>query len=222
MSEQSLAGKVAVVTGASKGIGRAIAVAMAREGADLVVTARSTDRLEELAGEAASLGRSCLVVTADMTQEAEVRQIAERALAEYGKVDVLVNNAATIYPKTNLVDFDFADWRSIIEVNFIGVAALCQAVLPAMIERGADTIINFTACLAGEVTPLGIDVNCINPGGVETEGFRGLFGARSPGAWEPMPAQAIADVALFLASDRSVALKGTSIDAFGSSSPIFR
>ncbi len=247
MSEQALAGKVAVVTGASKGIGRAIALAMAGEGADLVVSARSTDLLEELAREVAFLERSCQVVTADMTNEAEVRRIAAQALSAYGRVDVLVNNAAAIYPRTSLVDFDFADWRMVIEVNLISVAALCHAVLPAMIERSAGkiinissiggkhptggqtaykaskaAIINFTACLAAEVKRHGIDVNCINPGGVETEGFRGLFGGKAPGDWQPMPAEAIADVALFLASDSSRALTGTSIDAFGSSNPIFR
>jgi 3-oxoacyl-[acyl-carrier protein] reductase len=247
MPEQILSEKVALVTGASRGIGRAIALAMAREGADLVVTARSAEPLEALAGEVAELGRSCAVVTADMAEEAEVRGIVERALSEYGRVDLLVNNAAVLYPKTNLADFDFADWRMVIEVNLIAAAALSQAVLPAMIAQSSGKIINIssvggkhpnggqtpykaskaalihlTACLAAEVKQFGIDVNCVCPGGVETEGFRQVFGDKNPGAWEPMPSQAIADVVIFLASDQSAALTGTSIDAFGSSNPIFR
>ncbi|MBS1877931.1 MAG: SDR family oxidoreductase [Actinobacteria bacterium] len=247
MSKGELAGKVAVVTGASRGIGRAIAMAMAREGADLVATARSTERLQELAGEVTALDRSCLVVTADMTVEEEVRGIAAQAVAEFGRVDVLVNNAGMIYPKTNLVDFDFGVWREVMEVNLLSVVALCHAVLPVMISQSAGkiinlssiggkhpnagqtpykaskaAIINFTGCLAAEVKQHGIDVTCICPGGVDTDGFRELFGARGSGKFDPMSARVIAELALFLASDASGALTGTSIDAFGLSSPIFR
>jgi NAD(P)-dependent dehydrogenase (short-subunit alcohol dehydrogenase family) len=83
-------------------------------------------------------------------------------------------------------------------------------------------VINLTACLAAEVKKFGVDVNCICPGGVDTDGFRTLFGAPEETGRTPMSLQAIADVALFLASDKSAALTGTAIDAFGLSSPIFR
>jgi 3-oxoacyl-[acyl-carrier protein] reductase len=242
-----LEGKTAVVTGASRGIGREIAFSLAAEGADLVITGRSLAALDEVAGEIGAQDRSCHVVVADMAVEAESRRIADRALAHYGKIDILVNNAAVIYPRTDLVDFEFDEWRRIMEVNLISVAALCQAVLPAMIAQESGKVINIssiggkhpsagqsaykaskaavislTACLAAEVKRFGIDVNCICPGGVDTDGFRGLYGGQTPTGATPMSARAIADVAVFLASPKSAALTGTSIDAFGLSNPIFR
>lgn len=246
MSGHDLSGKRVVVTGASRGIGRSIAVAMAREGCDVAVTGRSTELLEEVAREIEDLGRSSLVLTADMTADDEVRGIARRTLEVFGRVDVLVNNAATIYPRTNLVDFDFDDWRAVMDVNLVSVALLTQAVLPSMIQHRTGKIINIssiggkypsagqtaykasksalislTGCVAAEVKQHGIDVNCICPGGVDTDGFRTLFGDAAA-RHNPMSSDAIADIALFLASDRSRALTGTSIDAFGLSSPIFR
>jgi NAD(P)-dependent dehydrogenase (short-subunit alcohol dehydrogenase family) len=246
LSGHDLSGKRVVVTGASRGIGRSIAVAMAREGCDVAITGRSTALLEEVAREIEDLGRSSLALTADMTVDDEVRGIARKTLDAFGRVDVLVNNAATIYPRTNLVDFDFDDWRAVMDVNVVSVALLTQAVLPSMIQRRAGKIINIssiggkypsagqtpyktskaalislTGCVAAEVKQHGIDVNCICPGGVDTDGFRALFGDAAS-RLNPMSSDAIADVALFLASDRSRALTGTSIDAFGLSSPIFR
>jgi 3-oxoacyl-[acyl-carrier protein] reductase len=242
-----LAGKTAIVTGASRGIGRAIALALAGEGADIVATARSTEALEKLAIEVAERGRSCTVVTADMADEPQVRRIAAVAAERHETIDILVNNAAVIYPKTNLVDFDFADWRMILEVNLVAVAALSQAVLPTMIANGSGKIINIssigaknptagqssykpakaallslTSCLAAEVKQHGIDVNCILPGGVDTDGFRSLYGAKDLSGHAPMPVEAIADIVVFLASERSQAITGTSVDAFGLSNPIFR
>lgn len=236
--------KVAVVTGASRGIGRSIALALAKTGADVVVSGRDAPALETLAAEIRSLGRSSLVVVADMESETEARGIAEHAVAEFGRIDILVNNAAMIYPLTNLVDFDFSDWRRIIEVNLIAVAALTQEVLPTMIEQACGKIINIssiggkvptksqtaykaskaalislTACLAAEVKPHGIDVMCVCPGGVETDGFHTLFG---PDRAAPIAPDSIADVVMFLVSARGEVLSGTTVDAFGLSNPIFR
>jgi NAD(P)-dependent dehydrogenase (short-subunit alcohol dehydrogenase family) len=244
---QPFEGKVAVVTGASRGIGRVIALSLAREGADLVITGRALAALEEVAAEVHALGQACRVIEADMTDEAQVRGIAEQALGWHERIDLLVNNAATIQPRINLIDFDFAEWRRILEVNLISVVALSQAVLPTMIAASGGKIINissiggkhpsqgqtaykaskagvinFTACLAAEVKEFGIDVNCVCPGGTDTDGFRTLFGAPEKTGMAPMDAQAIADVVMFLASGASRALTGAAIDAFGRSSPIFR
>ena len=246
MTDPDLTDKRAIVTGAGRGIGRAIALALGRAGCDVVVTGRSTEKLAEVAGELERWGRASLVVTADMTSDADVRAIATQTLDAFGCVDILVHNAATILPKTDLVDFDFAQWRAVIDVNLTSVALLTQAVLPSMIERQTGKIItissiggkypsagqtpykaskaaliNLTGCIAAEVKQHGIDVNCICPGGVDTEGFRALFGPAAEGL-NPMSPEAIADVVLFLASDKSRAVSGTSIDAFGLSSPIFR
>jgi NAD(P)-dependent dehydrogenase (short-subunit alcohol dehydrogenase family) len=244
LSSHELDGKVAVVTGASRGIGRSIAVAMAREGADVVVSARAADALASLEEDIVALGRSCSVVVADLEVEDQARGIAQQALARHGRIDILVNNAGMIYPLTNLVDFDFADWRRVLEVNLVAVAALTQEVLPSMIAQSSGKIINIssmggkhpsraqtaykaskaallslTSCLAAEVKQQGIDVTCICPGGVETEGFHMLFGAERKA---PISPESIASLAVFLASERGEALTGTSVDAFGLSNPIFR
>ncbi len=243
-----LDGKVAVVTGASRGIGRVIALAYAREGADIVATARSTDALEQLAGEVGDLGRTALVVTADMAVPEDVESIAAEAVERFGRIDILVNNAGIVPERINLVDVDPQVFRRVVEVNLISVAMLTRAVLnAAMVEQGSGKIINISSIggrrgtagqtaykatkaalinltegIAAEVKPYGIDVNCICPGGVDTEGLKNSFGQNAAELIPTMPAEAIADIALFLASDASSALVGVSIDAFGWSSPVFQ
>lgn len=242
----ALEGKVALVTGASRGIGREIALAFASQGADIVATARTTDALESLAAEVGKLGREALPVTADMAVEADITRIVDEALARFSRIDILVNNAAIVHASTDLVDFDVALWRAVVEVNLIAVALLTKAVLPTMIANGSGKVINIssiggrkgtrgrtaykatkaalinlTESVAAEVKQHGIDVNCICPGGVDTDGFRNSLGPRAMEEIPYMPTSAIADVALFLASDASAAIVGTSIDAFGGSSPIF-
>ena len=114
-----LENKVALVTGASKGIGRAIALTYAQSGAKVAVTARTTSQLETLATEIEETGQEALPITADLGQPAEVERVAAETLAHFGQVDVLVNNAAIIHPRVDLVDFDPALWREVIEVNLI-------------------------------------------------------------------------------------------------------
>ncbi|MDP6515214.1 MAG: SDR family NAD(P)-dependent oxidoreductase, partial [Alphaproteobacteria bacterium] len=189
--------RVAVVTGASKGIGRAMALALAEAGADVVVTARSGTALDGLAAEIADFGRESLVVVADLGARDSAANIAAAALDRFGRIDILVNNAAVIHPRIDLADFDPDLWREVIEVNLTATAMLTKAVLPSMIERGAGKIINIsslggrrggrgrsayratkaalfnlTECVASEVRRHGIDVTCICPGGVDTEGYR--------------------------------------------------
>jgi 3-oxoacyl-[acyl-carrier protein] reductase len=243
----SLAGRIAVVTGASRGIGRAIALAFAAEGASVVATARTTAELESLAAEARERGQVVVPVTADISVEAAIDRIVAAALDRFGHIDILVNNAALIPKSMDLVDYDIAVWREVIEINLTGPALLTRAVLPGMIERRSGKVINIssiggkfagkgrtayratkaalislTQCVAAEVKEYGIDVNCICPGGVATEGFEAAFGAeaaRRPGVMRP---EEIAAIALFLASDASSAITGTAIDAFGATNPIFR
>ena len=144
------------------------------------------------------------------------------------------------------MDFDPALWREVIDVNLIGPALLTKAVLPTMVERKSGSIINIssiggrrgsagrtayratkaalislTESVAAEAKPHGINVNCICPGGVDTEGLREAFPGREA---EPslMRPEEIAEVALFLASDASSAITGTAIDAYGASNPLFR
>jgi NAD(P)-dependent dehydrogenase (short-subunit alcohol dehydrogenase family) len=243
----SLKDKIAIVTGASKGIGKATALRFAQAGADVVVSARTTAALEQLAGQIRQTGAQALVVTADMADEADVKRIADEALKRFGRIDILVNNAAIIHAPIDLVDFDPKLWREVLEVNLTSVALLSKAVLANMIANRSGRIINIasiggrrgakgrsayrvtkaglislTESVAAEVKAHGIDVNCICPGGVDTEGFREAFGSRGR-AENPklMAPEEIAEVALFLASDASSAITGSAIDAFGGTHPIF-
>lgn len=242
-----LSGHTAIVTGASKGIGRAIALALGREGANIVATARSTEAIEAVAEQVRQFGPEALAVTADLGSESDIARIVKETSARFGHADILVNNAAMIHPRMTLLDMDPAMWRGVLDVNLTGAALLSRAVLPGMIEGGYGKIINIssiggrkggwgrsayrvtkaglislTETLAAEVWKHGINVNCICPSATDTEGYREAFNSRgreeNPKMMLP---QEIAEVALFLASDASSAITGTAIDAFGSSNPLF-
>ena len=135
---KKLKNRTAIITGASKGIGKAMALAFGREGAQVVVTARATAALEALVDQIRAIGSVALVVTADLAQEADVERIAAEALAHFGRIDILVNNAAIIHPPIDLVDFEADLWRQVIEVNLTAPALLTKAVLPSMIENQGD------------------------------------------------------------------------------------
>jgi NAD(P)-dependent dehydrogenase (short-subunit alcohol dehydrogenase family) len=244
---QQLKGRTALVTGASQGIGRAIALAFARNGANVVVTARNEAKLRALAAEIETTGVRAFAVAADLGVESEIDAAAAAAIARFGGIDVLVNNAGIIHPRIPVVEFDPQLFREVLNVNMIGAFLMAKALLPGMIERGYGKIINissiggrkgaagrsayrvtkaglisFTESLAAEVKRYGIDVNAICPGAVDTEGYRAVF--NTPGqAGNPKiePPEYIAELAVFLASDRSKAITGTAIDAFGATNPLF-
>ena len=242
-----LEGRTALITGASRGIGKAIALAFAAEGADVVATARTTNAVDSVIGQCRQMGRNGLAVTADLSVEKDIQRVADEALRKFGRLDIVVNNAAIIHPYTNLVDFAADLWRQVIEVNLIAPALLTKAVLPEMIKNKSGKIINIssiggrkggkgrsayratkaglislTESVAAEVKQYGIDVNCICPGGVDTEGMREAFGTRgreeNPNLMRP---EEIAALAVFLASDASSAITGAAIDAFGRTNPLF-
>lgn len=239
--------RTAIVTGASRGIGKAIALAFGSRWAKIVATARTTESLEALVDRLEAIGTEAIAVTADLSIEADIERIIDKSLAKFGCVDILVNNAAIIHPRIDLVDLDGRLWRKVIDVNLTGAALLTKAVLPHMIEKKSGKIINIssiggrigakgrtayraskaalislTECVAAEVKPYGIDVNCICPAGVDTEGYREAFGVKGK-AENPklMLPEEIAEVAVFLASDESSAITGTAIDAFGGGNPLF-
>lgn len=137
-------GKVMIVTGASSGIGRAVARQFAGLGAQLVLTARSTDKLEALAGE---IGGGAFVIPADMTKPAEVDAIAARTLDRFGRVDILFANAGT-YISGEIVEDNPDDWDAMIQLNVNSVFRLVRGVLPAMIEaRSGDVVV--TSSISG-------------------------------------------------------------------------
>ncbi|PYM03448.1 MAG: hypothetical protein DMD82_16900, partial [Candidatus Rokuibacteriota bacterium] len=140
-----LEGRTAMVTGASRGIGKAIALAFAAEGADVVATARTTNAVDAVIGQCRQMGRDGLAVTADLSIEKDIQRVADEALRKFARLDIVVNNAAIIHPHMNLVDFAADLWRQVIEVNLIGPALLTKAVLPEMIKNRSGKIINISS-----------------------------------------------------------------------------
>ena len=145
-----LAGQVAVVTGAGRGIGRAVADRFAGEGAAVVLAARSTRELETVAREIGQAGGTALAVATDVRDEAAVVAMMKRALAEYGRIDVLVTAAGTA-AFGPVADSKTAEWDEMLAVNLRGAVLCCRAVLPAMMAERRGTIINIGSVVTSRV-----------------------------------------------------------------------
>jgi NAD(P)-dependent dehydrogenase (short-subunit alcohol dehydrogenase family) len=186
-----LAGKRALVTGASRGIGRSIALAFAQAGADVAVTARTETDLEALAGEIRATGSRGLAIGCDVTDPEQVRQMAARVLEEMG-IDILVNNAG-VAPSHKFATHPDELWHQVIATNLTSVYYVTKALVPPMIERQSGRIVNIasvagkaggryiaaytaskhgviglTRALAAELVDANITVNAICPGYVDT------------------------------------------------------
>lgn len=184
----SLADKVAIVTGGSRGIGRAIALAFATAGAKVVVCGRTLSDLQSVAEEIQGLGRRVLAVSADITIRSDVDNLIKQTLREFGTIDIIVNNAATLF-ECPFIQLQDEDWDRVITTNLKGYYMCSQAAARVMVERGKGSIINIAArlafqplpqrsvysvskggivtltrSLAVELGPYNIRVNCIAPG----------------------------------------------------------
>lgn len=146
MTQTALAGRVALVTGASSGIGEATAVALAQAGAIVAISARRRDRLEALAER---IGGETLVLEADLTREAEAQRIVRETEARFGRLDILVNNAGVMYLEPT-AEADLGRWRSMLELNVLSLIASSQAAIAGMRERRDGHIVNI-ASTAGRV-----------------------------------------------------------------------
>lgn len=144
----SLDGNVAVVTGASGGIGTAAAVALAEAGADLALVGRNVAKLEETTRAVAATGRAALVVKADVTDETAVNAARDAIIARFGRVDILFNNAGITSPKL-LVDMPLDEWRRIAEVNLTGTFLCSRAFATPMMAQRHGRIINMGSILSG-------------------------------------------------------------------------
>ncbi len=144
----SIAGKNALVTGAGKGIGRAVAIALAHEGVHVALLARTETQLREVAAEIEALGVKAVVLAADIADRAAVEAAVAQANEALGTIDILINNAG-IGTFAKLVDMDPAEWERIIQVNLLGTYYATRAVLPGMIARETGDIIN-VASTAGQ------------------------------------------------------------------------
>ncbi len=156
LDEFSLKGKVALVTGGSRGIGRAIAIGLANAGADIALASRKLPDLEDVAKEVKATGRKSLAVAAHVGRMEEVNSLVEKVKDTFGKIDILVNNAATNPTMDQAIDVEERAWDSIMNLNLKGLYFLSQAVARVMKEKGGGKIIN-VASVAG-ITP---DILCI-------------------------------------------------------------
>lgn len=141
---QSLKGKVAFVTGAGRGIGRAIALALANEGVNVGLLARTEAALKEVASEVEALGVKVAYSTVDVSSFEEVNQAVEKLTNDLGKTDILINNAG-IGTFGSLLEMDPKEWKSIIDVNLMGTYYITRAVLPQLIEKNGGDIINISS-----------------------------------------------------------------------------
>ena len=193
MSEKKLNGKVALITGASKGLGKAMALALAGAGANLALNSRNLEQLKETANAARKLGARADVFQADVSQEQSVLQLEKQVSAKFGKVQILINNAG-INIRKPVTDFTLAEWNQVMDTNLTGAFLMCRSFVPLMKGQGYGRIINltsimshvalagrtayaasktgllgFTRALALELVSEQITVNGISPGPVATE-----------------------------------------------------
>ena len=225
-----LANQIAVVTGAGRGIGRAIALKFAAEGADVVCVSRTQENSEKVAAEIRALGRKAWAFAVDVADDAAVSAAAEKILAEAGKVDILVNNAGVTRDGL-LMRMSDADWDTVLNTNLKGAFLVTKAFSRAMIKARAGRIINvssviglignagqcnyaaskagligFTQSVAKELASRGITANAIAPGFIETDMTSELKQEMREAILKQIPlgsfgsAEDIAGAALFLAS----------------------
>lgn len=140
-----LTGKVVVVTGAARGIGAATSRELARQGARVVVTARSLDAAKALADDILASGGEALALACDVAEPASVDAMVAEVRSHLGKIDALVNNAAIVDPVGRIVDTDPAQWMRAVEINLVGAYLAARAVIPVMLEDGGGTIINLSS-----------------------------------------------------------------------------
>ena len=242
----NLEGKIAIVTGAGHGIGREVALALARSGAEVVVTDVS-DEIFEVGKQIESVGTKAFPLKCDVTDAAEAVTIEEKVVGKYERIDILVNNAG-IYPQKAFLEMTIDDWNKVIRINLNGVFHCTKAVIPKMVEQRYGKIINvasiagavigymnlahysaskagivgFTKSLALEMAHYGININAIAPGPIDV----GMMPADSeirqqviktiPIGRMGLPMD-IANLAVFLASDESSFITGQCIVCDGGS-----
>ncbi|BBD59940.1 short-chain dehydrogenase/reductase SDR [Nostoc sp. HK-01] len=151
-----LEGKVAIVTGASAGIGEATAIALAAEGAQVVIAARRSDRLDTVAQKITENGGKVLPIVTDVTDEAQVKNLVDKAIAAWGRVDILVNNAG-IAVIGEIDGGNTANWRRMIDINVLGVLYATHSVLPILKAQNSGHIVNISS-VAGRTARAGIGI----------------------------------------------------------------
>ena len=241
-----LTDKVALVTGAGRGIGRGIALAYAEAGADVVLAARTAEQIEKVAEEVRGLGRRALTVPCDVTDAGQLDALVGAALEEFGRVDILINNAG-YRPRRTFMDMTTAEWRAVLATNLDGPFFCAKAVIPSMISNGSGSIVNLsgmnsfsgahwphvcaskmgalglTRALAVELGPNNIRVNYVVPGGWDESATSFEDMAPESRGQERIPLrrlgipQELANLYAFLASDDSSYITGQTFHINGGS-----
>ena len=241
----ALDGKVALVTGSRRNIGRSIALALAKEGANVVVNARTNRKeAESVAEEVRALGAKAIPLLADVGDRKQIDAMLDQALVEFGHIDIVVNNAAA-RPHKPFAEMSYEDWRSVLATDLDSAFLSAKAALPGMVERQWGRVINlsglqafqgrhggahisaakvgligFTRALATELAPDGILVNCIVPGLIDTI-RNGEPRTRPPSRLSEIPVgrmgapQDIASLCSFLCSDAAGFITGQTIHVNG-------
>ena len=235
-----LQGKVALITGASQGLGRALALAYAKEGASLVVNSRNEGSIRPVAEEIEGLGTEVHAVAADVSKGEDARRLVDEAVGRFGGIDVLVNNAGVLGPRVTIEDYPEDEWRRVIDANLTGPYLISRAAIPHMgeggsiinvvsgvsvdgrAEWGAYSVSKFgmeglSQILAAELEDRGIRSNAVDPGGMRT-GMRAAAYPEEDPQTRITPEENTA-VFLYLASDESKSVTGQRFKAqeFGKS-----
>ena len=224
-----LQGKVALVTGASQGLGRALALAYAKEGASLVVNSRGEEGIRPVAEEVEGLGAEVLAVAADVSRGEDARRLVDEAVGRFGGVDILVNNAGLLGPLVAIEEYPEEEWRRVIDANLTGPYLVTKAAIPHLregasiinvvsgvsiegrAEWGAYSVSKFgveglSQILAAELEGRGIRSNAVDPGGMRT-GMRAAAYPEEDPQTRITPEENTA-VFLYLASDESKGVTG--------------
>ncbi len=224
-----LQGKVALVTGASQGLGRALALAYAKEGASLVVNSRSEEGIRPVAEEVEGLGAEVLAVAADVSRGEDARRLVEEAVGRFGGIDVLVNNAGLLGPRVAIEEYPEEEWRRVIDANLTGPYLVSKAAIlhlregasiinvvsgvsvEGRAEWGAYSVSKFgleglSQILAAELEGRGVRSNAVDPGGMRT-GMRAAAYPEEDPQTRVTPEENTA-VFVYLASDESKGVTG--------------
>jgi NAD(P)-dependent dehydrogenase (short-subunit alcohol dehydrogenase family) len=221
--------KVVLITGASQGLGKALALAFAREGASVVVNSRSEGPLRSVVEEIEGSGAEALAVAADVSESADVERLVDAAVERFGKIDVLVNNAGLLGPRVAIEEYPEDEWRNVLDANLTGLFLVSKAAIPHLREGGS--IINIVSgvsiegraewgaysvskfgveglnqILAAELEERGIRVNAVDPGGMRTDMRAAAYPDEDP-MTRITPEENTA-VFLYLASDESSVVTG--------------
>jgi len=237
---------VALITGASRGIGKISALKLAQEGFDLALNYYRTEKgANEILSKVQDIGRKAILVKADVSDYSAVEALVKKVLVEFGKLDVLVNNAG-VYPREFIDEISLKDWHDVIDINLTGIYNSCKHTVPLMKKQRSGSIINFssvlgmmgsqhglhyaaskagviglTKSLAKELAPFNIRVNAIAPGAIETDILKNDTPGQRRKRLEQIPLgrvgqpEEIAEVVAFLASDKASYITGETINVSG-------